>query len=117
MAPLPSLFRQHGTVGLTFCSGADDYFSSDLDLPTLSKFWARFNKPVLVLHSENDEFVPPTVDQKRMNNLYKTLNTHVSPLSGIIPGTGHTVLEEEARQWLAERVIQFLKRPFQSIPV
>ncbi|KAL6871921.1 hypothetical protein J3F83DRAFT_733115 [Trichoderma novae-zelandiae] len=89
--------------------GADDYFSSDLDPSTVSEFWGRFDKPVLVLHSEQDEFVPPSVDQKQLNDLYKTLNKHVSPLSGLIPDTGHTVLQEEARQWLAGRVIEFLR--------
>lgn len=89
--------------------GADDYFSSDLDDQTVNKFWGRFSKPVLVLHSEKDEFVPPKVDQAAMNKKFQAASSFVSPLSGLIPGTGHTVLGEEAREWLAARVIQFLR--------
>lgn len=89
--------------------GADDYFSSDLDDETVAGFWGRFSKPVLVLHSEKDEFVPPRVDQAALNRKYQAASPFVSPLSGLIPGTGHTVLQEEAREWLAKRVIEFLR--------
>lgn len=89
--------------------GADDYFSSDLDDQTVHNFWSRFNKPVLVLHSEKDEFVPARVDQAAINKKYQAASSFVSPLSGLIPGTGHTVLQEEAREWLAGRVVEFLR--------
>lgn len=89
--------------------GADDYFSSDLDDQTVHNFWSRFNKPVLVLHSEKDEFVPARVDQAAINKKYQAASSLVSPLSGLIPGTGHTVLQEEARDWLAGRVVEFLR--------
>ena len=90
-------------------SGDDDYFSSDLDDETVSQIWKRFKQPVLVLHSEEDEFVPPDVDQAGLNARYQDQNPLVSPLSGLIPGTGHTVLQEEARSWLSNRVVEFLK--------
>ncbi|KAL7947344.1 hypothetical protein V8C42DRAFT_317522 [Trichoderma barbatum] len=89
--------------------GADDYFSSDLDDQTVNKFWGRFSKPVLVLHSEQDEFVPPTIDQAVLNKRFQAASSFVSPLSGLIPATGHTVLQEEAREWLAGRVVEFLR--------
>ncbi|KAH6604284.1 hypothetical protein Trco_007730 [Trichoderma cornu-damae] len=89
--------------------GADDYFSSDLDDQTVKKFWGRFDKPVLVLHSEKDEFVPPKVDQAALNKKFQQASPFVSSLSGLIPETGHTVLQEEAQEWLAERVIDFLR--------
>ncbi|KAH7326380.1 hypothetical protein B0I35DRAFT_475036 [Stachybotrys elegans] len=88
--------------------GDDDYFSSDLDDETVVKFWSRFEKPVLVLHSEEDEHVPKHVNQEELNKRYQKAGKHVSSLSGIIPGTGHTVRGQEARDWLADRVIQFL---------
>lgn len=88
--------------------GDDDYFSSDLDDETVSRFWGRFKKPVLVLHSEKDEFVPASIDQAMLNKKFQDANPVISSLSGLIPDTGHTVLQEEARQWLAERVKQFL---------
>lgn len=64
---------------------------------------------MLVLHSEKDEFVPETVDQAALNKKYQAASPFVSPLSGLIPGTGHTVLQEEAREWLAAKVIEFLR--------
>ncbi|CAM1502995.1 Fc.00g077710.m01.CDS01 [Cosmosporella sp. VM-42] len=93
---------------LAMKGGDDDYFSSDLDDETVSKFWTRFTKPVLVLHSGNDEFAPPRVDQAALSKKYKDANPLVSQLSGLIPGAGHTVDEPEAQEWLAETVIQFL---------
>ncbi|KAK5988917.1 UPF0613 protein PB24D3.06c [Cladobotryum mycophilum] len=89
--------------------GADDYFSSDLDDETVKEFWSRFKKPVLILHSEEDEFVPLRIDQAELNKKWQQAGPLVSPLSGLIPGTGHTVLQEQAREWLAERVMQFLR--------
>ncbi|QUC22322.1 uncharacterized protein UV8b_06563 [Ustilaginoidea virens] len=89
--------------------GEDDYFSSDLDDKTISIFWSRFDRPVLVLHSEKDEFVPKHVNQASENKRYQDANSLVSPLSGVIPGAGHTVLEETAREWLGQRVVDFLR--------
>ncbi|PHH75155.1 hypothetical protein CDD80_2595 [Ophiocordyceps camponoti-rufipedis] len=89
--------------------GDDDYFSSDLDDETVLRVWGRFTKPVLVLHSERDEFVPQQIDQAGLNAKYRGANSMVSGLSGLIPGTGHTVLDEEARQWVAKRVDEFLR--------
>ncbi|KAG5921269.1 hypothetical protein E4U61_006964 [Claviceps capensis] len=89
--------------------GDDDYFSSDLDDETVRKFWSRFNKPVLVLHSGNEENCPEFVDQAKENQRYQKANPMVSPLSGLIPGAGHQVLEKSARDWLAQRVLEYLR--------
>lgn len=89
--------------------GDDDYFSSDLDDETVKKFWGRFTKPVLVLHSAKDEYIPPFVNQEEMNKRYRAQNPLVSELSGLIPGAGHGVDEPEAQEWLAKTVIEFLK--------
>ncbi|KAG5966845.1 hypothetical protein E4U58_002417 [Claviceps cyperi] len=89
--------------------GDDDYFSSDLDDETVRKYWSRFNKPVLVLHSANEEFLPDFVDQAKENQRYQKANPMVSPLSGLIPGASHQVLEESAREWLAQRVLEYLR--------
>ncbi|KID70399.1 uncharacterized protein G6M90_00g086270 [Metarhizium brunneum] len=89
--------------------GDDDYFSSDLDDATVAKFWSRFNKPVLVLHSGQDEFVPDHVNQEAQNQRYQKASPFVSSLSGLIPDAGHTVKEEAAREWLGERVVGFLR--------
>lgn len=89
-------------------SGDDDYFSSDLDDTTVKRIWGLFNRPVMVLHSEKDEYVPNYVDQRKLNDRYKAAGPQVSSLSDLIPGTGHTVLQEEAREWLGERIVKFL---------
>ncbi|KAM5345372.1 hypothetical protein ACJ41O_011234 [Fusarium nematophilum] len=88
--------------------GDDDYFSSDLDAETITKFWSRFEKPVLVLHSEKDEYVPDRIDQAAKNKQYREANPVVSPLSGLIPGASHTVDQPEAQEWLSKRVLEFL---------
>ncbi|KOS18980.1 UPF0613 protein [Escovopsis weberi] len=89
--------------------GDDDYFSSDLDDATVQEFWSHFKRPVLVLHSEKDEFVPPHIDQAALNEKWQKASPYVSPLSGLIPGAGHTVKDAEAQTWLAERAVQFLR--------
>ncbi|KKP07893.1 hypothetical protein THAR02_00101 [Trichoderma harzianum] len=89
--------------------GDEDYFSSDLDNATVKKIWSRFDKPVLVLHSAKDENVPRHVDQKRLNKLYQEAGAQVSSLSDLIPNTGHTVRRDSAREWLGERIVEFLK--------
>lgn len=97
---------------ITFCfiffSGDDDYFSSDFDDAKLAELWSRFNKPVLVLHSDEDEFVPEHVDQADQNKRFQGASPMVSPLSGLIPDAGHTVEEEAAREWLGKKVVEFL---------
>jgi pimeloyl-ACP methyl ester carboxylesterase len=94
---------------LTDESGDDDYFSADLEDDKIKMFWSRFQKPVLVLHSGDDEFVPERVDQAASNKRYQAASPLVSPLSGLIPGASHTVEEPEAQEWFAKRVGEFLK--------
>jgi pimeloyl-ACP methyl ester carboxylesterase len=95
---------------LTFIrSGDDDYFTSDLDDATVKRVWGRFEKPVLVLHSEKDEFVPSKVDLPALNQRYQDANPVVSKLSGLIPEASHAVQGDESRQWLSQRVQDFLQ--------
>ncbi|EWZ95187.1 hypothetical protein BFJ70_g13831 [Fusarium oxysporum] len=89
--------------------GDDDYFSSDLPNDVIERNWSRFNKPVLVLHSAEDEFVPERIDQAASNKKYKALNPAVSRLSGLIPGASHTVDQPQAQEWLSKTVIEWLK--------
>ncbi|CAI6082377.1 unnamed protein product [Clonostachys chloroleuca] len=89
--------------------GDDDYFSTDLDDEKVKGFWGRFQKPVLVLHSEKDDFVPAHIDQAALNKRYQEASPMVSQLSGLIPNTGHAVPNEDARQWLSEKVAEFLR--------
>lgn len=89
-------------------SGDDDYFSSDLDEETVQRVWGRFTKPVLVVHSADDEYVPKTIDQRALNKRYQAANPLVSSLSDLIPGASHAVQKDAAREWLAKRVLRFL---------
>jgi pimeloyl-ACP methyl ester carboxylesterase len=75
----------------------------------VKRYWGRFKVPVLALHSEKDEFVPEDIDQSLLNQRYKDASPMVSELSGLIPNTGHAVENTEAREWLGERVAQFLE--------
>lgn len=90
-------------------SGDDDYFSSDIDEATRTKIWSRFTKPVLVLHSEEDEYVPPHVSQDALRKKYLAANPLVSTLSGSIPDASHAVRAMPGQEWLAKRVVQFLQ--------
>jgi pimeloyl-ACP methyl ester carboxylesterase len=90
-------------------SGDDDYFSADLENDKVRRYWARFEKPVLVLHSGEDEFVPKSIDQVALNKRYQDASPMVSRLSGLIPGTGHAVEDDAAREWLAARTAEFLE--------
>lgn len=89
--------------------GDDDYFTSDLDDETVKRVWGRFEKPVLVLHSEKDEFVPSRVDSMALNKRYQEANPVVTKLSGLIPGASHAIHNEEGREWTATRVQDFLQ--------
>lgn len=99
-------YRWHSLVSR---GGDDDYFSSDLDEQTVSKFWNRFEKPALALYSAEDEHVPSFVDREALVDSWKRLGAKVHPLSGLIPGASHTVKQPEAQAWLNERVAEFLK--------
>lgn len=75
----------------------------------MARVWGRFDKPVLVLHSAADEYVPARIDQAAASRRYRDASRLVSPLSGLIPGAGHAVPQDEAREWLARRVVAFLE--------
>ncbi|KAH7354110.1 dolichol-phosphate mannosyltransferase [Plectosphaerella cucumerina] len=98
-------YRWHSLISK---GGDDDYFSSDLDEETVSKFWNRFEKPALALYSAEDEHVPASVDRQALVDSWKRLGAHVHPLSDLIPGASHTVKEPAAQQWLNDRVARFL---------
>lgn len=106
LGPAVSAYRLRSLLAK---GGDEDFFSSDLDDAIVKKIWGRFDKPVLVLHSEKDENVPHNVDQRKLNKLYQQAGAQISSLSDLIPNTGHTVRRDSAREWLGERVIKFLE--------
>ena len=89
-------------------SGDDDFFSSDLDDDAMTKVWGCFRKPVLVLHSANDEYVPKSVSKMALVDRWTKFSEHINNMSGLIPGAGHSVQEDEAQKWLAGHVVEFL---------
>lgn len=90
-------------------SGDDDYFSSDLDKEKVRQFWGRFKKPVMVLHSEKDEFVPGYINQGTLNRRYCEANPVISKLSEVVPNTGHDIRDDETQNYIAKKVVLFLE--------
>ncbi|RYO99624.1 hypothetical protein DL764_006765 [Monosporascus ibericus] len=102
---LPASFQ--GTPISVFRCGEDNYFSPDLPDDVAAGFWERIDKPILILHSGQDEFVPKSVDKDALVKHWRTLCRPgiACELSGTIPGGNHRVEELDAQQWLAETVV------------
>ncbi|KAH8708359.1 hypothetical protein GQ44DRAFT_628263 [Phaeosphaeriaceae sp. PMI808] len=100
-------YRWHSLISK---GGDDDYFSSDLDDETLARTFGRLTKPTLILPSENDEMVPPTVDKGGLLQRWIRAAPEgvVCGLSGVNPGADHGLSGEGARAWFGERVLGFL---------
>lgn len=96
---------------MTCHRGDDDFFSSDLDDDTLAASFGRFKSPVLVLFSEEDEFMPKHIDTaaliKRWSGFCRAPGA-ISDLSTTIPGAAHNVRQPEARVLMVDRVAKFL---------
>ncbi|KAL7626396.1 hypothetical protein AAE478_003168 [Parahypoxylon ruwenzoriense] len=92
-------------------SGEDNYFAPDLPDDVAGSYWGRVDKPILILYSGNDEFVPSSVDKDALVKHWRTLCRPgiASELSGTIPGAGHRVEEPEAEEWLVNTVVKFLQ--------
>ncbi|KAK4212906.1 hypothetical protein QBC37DRAFT_317252 [Rhypophila decipiens] len=95
---------------LTCRGGDDDFFSSDLTDGETENIWNPLTKPVLIVPSEKDEFVPETVNvQDLMDRWRGSCRPGVySDLSGLIPNANHRVDDGDARMWLVDRVLKFL---------
>jgi alpha-beta hydrolase superfamily lysophospholipase len=91
--------------------GDDDFFSSDLGEEEVKRIWGGLKRPVLILPSEEDEWVPKGVDVEGLLRTWMTACGEgiASEEIGVIPGANHRVDEEEGQKWMAERVIRFLK--------
>jgi len=92
-------------------SGDDDFFSSDLPDSRLSEIWGKISRPVLILPSAQDEYVPNTVDFLRLLERWKAACQPgiASRLSGLILGANHRVDDPAAQEWLVDRVVRFLE--------
>jgi hypothetical protein len=101
-------YRWHSLISK---GGDDDFFSSDLSVEDLKKTFGKLDKPTLIMPSENDEMVPPTLDKERLFKRWVDVVPEgiVSELSGLNPGADHELSEEIMRMWFTNRVMKFLK--------
>ncbi|KAI0526504.1 hypothetical protein F5B22DRAFT_586184 [Xylaria bambusicola] len=91
--------------------GDDNYFSPDLKDDVAASYWNRIDRPILILHSGNDEFVPDRVNKEELVSHWRDLckPNMASELSGTIPGATHRVEEPDAEKWLCTTVAKFLQ--------
>ncbi|KAK0738232.1 hypothetical protein B0T18DRAFT_333945 [Schizothecium vesticola] len=91
--------------------GDDDFFSSDLGEEEVKRIWGGLKRPVLILLSGEDEWVPKGVDVEGLLTTWMAACGEgiASEESGLIPKANHRVDGEEAQKWMAERVVRFLK--------
>jgi len=66
---------------------------------------------VLIVPSEKDEHVPRHIDVPKLVGRWTAACKPgvASKLSGLIVGANHRVEYPEGQQWLAERVVRFLR--------
>lgn len=104
----PCPFSAYRLYSLTAVGGDDDYFSSDLPDDTVRSIWQRVKKPILIVPSGKDEYVPASVDFAKLLAKWKSVCPVASDLSALIPEANHTVDPPSSQEWLAERVTRFL---------
>lgn len=93
--------------------GDDDLFSSDISPATLNTTFGRIPTDInlLVLYSENDEFVPPHVDKEALVGRWKdACKAQWSDKGGIVLGGTHAMkdVSEEVVADFLERIKGFL---------
>ncbi|KAI0389829.1 dolichol-phosphate mannosyltransferase [Xylariaceae sp. FL0594] len=95
--------------------GEDNYFSPHFPDAVAAPYWKRIDKPLLILHSGNDEYIPESVDKDGLIRHWSGLCQPgiASDLSGTIPGATHRVEEPEAEEWLCNTVAKFLMQSIQ----
>ncbi|KAF3013800.1 hypothetical protein E8E14_011494 [Neopestalotiopsis sp. 37M] len=95
---------------LAAADGEDNYFSPDLTDAVAGPYWSRIKKPLLILQSGSDEYMPPSVDKMGLVEKWKSLCRPgiASDLSGCIPGADHRVETADSEKWLVETVVKFL---------
>lgn len=101
-------YRWHSLISI---GGDDDFFSSDLPTSTIQSTFGGLDKPTLILMSEKDEMVPPTVDKKAL--LKRWVKAIPEGLANdrcqVIPSGDHELSEETSAKYFIELVVEFLK--------
>lgn len=82
-------------LSLATVNGDDDYFSSDLSDERLEGTFGKINKPVLILYSGQDEYVPPHVDKQKLLDRWLSFIPHgmASPECKVVPGATHRIVD------------------------
>lgn len=101
---------------LSFISvkGKDDYFSTDLDDDYLRGNFEKIDKPLLILHSGSDQFVPKDVDKQAVVDRWHRFlkKEYISKYSGVVKGAVHNIdmtqSEESSERDFLARVEGFL---------
>lgn len=116
---IPPIFHTPITAyrwsSLLSVGGDDDFFSSDIADSTLARTFGALDVPTLILPSENDEMVPPTLDKHGLLARWvRAANAEdgkgvVSRLSGVLEGADHGLSERGMQERFAVRVIEFLE--------
>ncbi|KAI1866948.1 hypothetical protein JX265_007524 [Neoarthrinium moseri] len=101
----------HRWYALAATDGEDNYFSPDLPKEVAGPYWQRINKPLLILQSGEDEYIPPSVEKVKLVDEWKAMcrSGVASDLSGCIPGANHRVEQPNSEKWLTKTVVEFLK--------
>ncbi|CCH59229.1 hypothetical protein TBLA_0B03910 [Henningerozyma blattae CBS 6284] len=95
---------------LVLKGGDDDYFSSDLPIETLKNSFGKVNKPFLIAYSEEDEFVPESVNKLNLLKKWESISDskYWSKNSGLVRGASHFVEKPDSQAHLFEMVIGFI---------
>ncbi|KAG9191074.1 hypothetical protein G6011_09162 [Alternaria panax] len=99
-------YRWHSLVSI-----GDGFFSSDLPAATFQPTFGTLKKPTLILMSERDEMVPPTVDKEALLRRWieVLLEGIASEQSQVIPNGDHELSEETIARFFIELVVEFLQ--------
>jgi len=100
-------------LSLAEVGGDDDYFSSDLPDSTLENTFGKVDKPLLILYSGADEFVPSEIDKEGVVKRYESFTNpkYWSKFSCVMKGAKHNVgpgSEPGAVDILIEKVRAYL---------
>ncbi|KAF3042970.1 hypothetical protein E8E12_009380 [Didymella heteroderae] len=110
---IPPLIKEPVTILRWYsliAPGNEDYFHPDLDEEKMHCKFHVMNRPTLMLPSENDEMIPPSVDKAALLKRWiQASSLMVSQLSAVVPEADHTLSSIVSRRWVADRVVQFLR--------
>lgn len=89
--------------------GDDDFFSPDLEIKDFQSTFGKFDKPLLVLYSGADEYVPEDVDKAAVMAAFKEAAAPGvwSKYSKIVPGAHHNI-DADGVEDAVSTVVEFI---------